>query len=206
MWASQVTAAEAPGLLAHPHPLITRRDELAFARVNYGITTQGTTTTGKLEFGQEESRSENVLVRFSIIGQGLGVRAGEPILSGTFVCEYVGEILGEQKANNRLTRYGRDGCNYLFNIGSQINDMSRLIEGQGRYFIDASKYGNVSRFINHSCSPNLVNHQVLVDSIDCHRAHIGLYASQDDRRLPIAVILQVRQRKVPVERSGLPMS
>ncbi|MBA0753848.1 hypothetical protein Gogos_020276, partial [Gossypium gossypioides] len=64
-------------------------------------------------------------------------------------------------------------------VGSQINDMSRLIEGQARYFIDASKYGNVSRFINHSCSPNLVNHQVLVDSMDCHRAHIGLYASQD---------------------------
>ncbi|MFQ6665903.1 hypothetical protein Gotur_032457 [Gossypium turneri] len=67
----------------------------------------------------------------------------------------------------------------MFDIGSQINDMSRLIEGQARYFIDASKYGNVSRFINHSCSPNLVNHQVLVDSMDCHRAHIGLYASQD---------------------------
>ncbi|TYI55530.1 hypothetical protein E1A91_D11G148400v1, partial [Gossypium mustelinum] len=108
-----------------------------------------------------------------------GVRAGEPILSGTFVCEYVGEILGEQEANNRLTRYGRDGCNYMFNIGSQINDMSRWIEGQARYFIDASNYKNVSRFINHSCSPNLVNHQVLVDNMDCHRAHIGLYASQD---------------------------
>ncbi|KAK8269711.1 hypothetical protein V6Z12_D11G148600, partial [Gossypium hirsutum] len=110
---------------------------------------------------------------------GWGVRAGEPILSGTFVCEYVGEILGEQEANNRLTRYGRDGCNYMFNIGSQINDMSRWIEGQARYFIDASNYKNVSRFINHSCSPNLVNLQVLVDNMDCHRAHIGLYASQD---------------------------
>ncbi|TYH29058.1 hypothetical protein ES288_A02G194200v1 [Gossypium darwinii] len=116
---------------------------------------------------------------FKTENKGWGVRAGEPILSGTFVCEYVGEIFGEQEANNRLTRYGRDGCNYMFNIGSQINDMSRLIEGQARYFIDASKYGNVSRFINHSCSPNLVNHQVLVDRMDCHRAHIGLYASQD---------------------------
>ncbi|KAB2036680.1 hypothetical protein ES319_D03G018500v1 [Gossypium barbadense] len=37
----------------------------------------------------------------------------------------------------------------------------------------------MSQFINHSCSQNLVNHQVLVDSMDCHRAHIGLYASQD---------------------------
>ncbi|KAL6976489.1 hypothetical protein U1Q18_025278 [Sarracenia purpurea var. burkii] len=30
-----------------------------------------------------------------------------------------------------------------------------------------------------SCSPNLVNHQVLVESMDCQLAHIGLYASQD---------------------------
>nr|KJB38988.1 hypothetical protein B456_007G157100 [Gossypium raimondii] len=69
-----------------------------------------------------------ILPRF--LALGWGVRAGEPILSGTFVCEYVWEILGEQEANNRLTRYGRDGCNYMFNISSQINDMSRLIEGQ----------------------------------------------------------------------------
>ena len=37
--------------------------------------------------------------------QGWGVRAGEPILSGTFVCEYIGEILDEQEANNRPTRF-----------------------------------------------------------------------------------------------------
>ncbi|XWS45352.1 hypothetical protein CRYUN_Cryun15aG0129500 [Craigia yunnanensis] len=116
---------------------------------------------------------------FKTENKGWGVRAGEPILSGTFVCEYIGEILDEQEANNRLTRYDRDGCDYMYNVDSHINDMSRLIEGQVRYVIDATKYGNVSRFINHSCSPNLVNHQVLVDSMDCHRAHIGLYASQD---------------------------
>lgn len=30
-----------------------------------------------------------------------------------------------------------------------MNDMSRLMEGQVPYVIDATKYGNVSRFINH---------------------------------------------------------
>ncbi|XVE82696.1 hypothetical protein DITRI_Ditri16bG0026600 [Diplodiscus trichospermus] len=116
---------------------------------------------------------------FKTKNKGWGVRAGEPILSGTFVCEYIGEILDEQEANNRLMRYDRDGCNYMYNVDSHVNDMSRLIEGQVRYVIDATKYGNVSRFINHSCSPNLANHQVLVDSMECHRTHIGLYANQD---------------------------
>lgn len=30
-----------------------------------------------------------------------------------------------------------------------------------------------------SCMPNLANHQVLVNSMDSQRAHIGLYASRD---------------------------
>ncbi|KAK9012183.1 hypothetical protein V6N11_040252 [Hibiscus sabdariffa] len=129
---------------------------------------------------------------FRTENKGWGVRAREPILSGTFVCEYIGEILNEQEANNRLTRFDRDSCNYMFKVDSHINDMSRLIEGQAGYVIDASKYGNVSRFINHSCSPNLVNHQVLVDSMDCHQAHIGLYANQDismDKDIHVSVVL-----------------
>ncbi|GAV68269.1 SET domain-containing protein/Pre-SET domain-containing protein [Cephalotus follicularis] len=116
---------------------------------------------------------------FRTENKGWAVRAGEPILRGTFVCEYVGEVLDEQEADKRRSRYGRGGCSFMYNIDAHINDMSRLIEGQGRYIIDATKYGNVSRFINHSCLPNLVNHQVLVDSMDCQRAHIGLYASRD---------------------------
>ncbi|GKU99115.1 hypothetical protein SLEP1_g12009 [Rubroshorea leprosula] len=116
---------------------------------------------------------------FKTENKGWGVRAGEPILCGTFVCEYIGEILDYQEANKRFSRYGREDCSYMYNIDSHNNDISRLIESQSRFVIDATKYGNVSRFINHSCSPNLVNHQVLVESMDCHRAHIGLYTSQD---------------------------
>lgn len=37
----------------------------------------------------------------------------------------------------------------MFTVDSHINDMGRLIEGQVRYVIDATKYGNISRFINH---------------------------------------------------------
>jgi hypothetical protein len=48
-----------------------------------------------------------------------------------------------------IVRYGKEGCSYLYEIDAHVNDMSRLIEGQVRYVIDATKYGNVSRFINH---------------------------------------------------------
>ncbi|XP_057491802.1 histone-lysine N-methyltransferase SUVR5-like [Actinidia eriantha] len=111
--------------------------------------------------------------------KGWAVRAREAILRGTFVCEYIGEVIDEQEANKRHTRYGGEGWRYFYDIDAHINDMSRFIEGQIPYVIDAMNYGNVSRYINHSCSPNLVNHQVLVESMDSQLAHIGLYASRD---------------------------
>ncbi|EEF40077.1 histone-lysine N-methyltransferase SUVR5 [Ricinus communis] len=111
--------------------------------------------------------------------KGWAVRAGEPILSGTFVCEYIGEVLDEVEANQRRGRYSEESCSYMYDIDAHTNDMSRLMEGQVKYVIDATKHGNVSRFINHSCLPNLVNHQVIINSMDAQRAHIGLYASRD---------------------------
>ncbi|KAG8641299.1 hypothetical protein MANES_13G134300v8 [Manihot esculenta] len=116
---------------------------------------------------------------FKTMNKGWAVRTVEPILRGTFVCEYIGEVLDEQEANERRGRYGEQGCSYMYEIDARTNDMGRLIEEQVKYVIDATKYGNVSRFINHSCLPNLVNHQVLVNSMDSQHAHIGLYASRD---------------------------
>ncbi|KAL1538912.1 [histone H3]-lysine(4) N-trimethyltransferase [Salvia divinorum] len=111
--------------------------------------------------------------------KGWAVRARQAIPRGLFVCEYIGEVIDENEANERRSRYCTVGCGYFYEIDARINDMSRLMEGQVSYVIDATNYGNVSRYINHSCSPNLVNHQVLIESMDSKLAHIGLYASRD---------------------------
>lgn len=37
--------------------------------------------------------------------QGWAVRAGEAIMRGTFVCEYIGEVLDEQEANRRRDKF-----------------------------------------------------------------------------------------------------
>ncbi|KAI3785003.1 hypothetical protein L1987_44111 [Smallanthus sonchifolius] len=116
---------------------------------------------------------------FKTEGKGWAVRAGEPIERGTFVCEYVGEVIDKNEANKRRQRLGREDCSFIYEIDARVNDMIRLIEGEATYAIDATKYGNVSRYINHSCSPNLENHQVLIESLDSELSHIGLYASRD---------------------------
>lgn len=37
--------------------------------------------------------------------QGWAVRAGERIERGTFVCEYIGEVIDEHEANKRRHRF-----------------------------------------------------------------------------------------------------
>ncbi|EPS69658.1 hypothetical protein M569_05106, partial [Genlisea aurea] len=104
--------------------------------------------------------------------KGWAVRAREAILRGTFVCEYVGEVVDGNEADERRKRYPY-GCGYFYEV-------ARFGEDDGdRFFIDATNYGNVSRYINHSCSSNLVNHRVLVESMDCRMSHFGFYAGRD---------------------------
>jgi len=50
----------------------------------------------------------------------------------------------------------------------------------GTFTIDAANYGNVARFINHSCSPNLIAQNVLYDDGDDPRIpHIMVYVAED---------------------------
>ncbi|VFQ68475.1 unnamed protein product [Cuscuta campestris] len=135
--------------------------------------------------------------------KGWAVRAREAILRGTFVCEFIGEVISEEEANRRRCGYGKEGRAYFLKIDEQINDMSRLVEGESPYVIDATNYGNVSRYINHSCSPNLVNHQVVVESMDYRLAHIGLFAGRDILAGE-ELTFDYRYKSFPGEEEGLP--
>ncbi|XP_058207492.1 histone-lysine N-methyltransferase, H3 lysine-9 specific SUVH5-like [Rhododendron vialii] len=101
---------------------------------------------------------------FKTVKMGWGVRSRDFIRSGGFVCEYTGELLREQEA---VERVGND--EYLFDIGKN---------GSG-FTIDAAKFGNVGRFINHSCSPNLYAQNVLYDHDDKRMPHIMFFATKN---------------------------
>uniref|UniRef100_A0A0D9VK21 Histone-lysine N-methyltransferase n=1 Tax=Leersia perrieri TaxID=77586 RepID=A0A0D9VK21_9ORYZ len=118
---------------------------------------------------------------FRTENKGWAVRAAEPIPQGTFVCEYIGEVLKmkDDETIRNVQREAKSGGSYLFEITSQIDRERVQSTGTTAYMIDATRYGNVSRFINHSCSPNLSTRLVLVESKDCQLAHIGLFANQD---------------------------
>jgi uncharacterized protein len=65
---------------------------------------------------------------------GLGLFTTKPIKKGTFIIEYVGEIITTDEANER-------GGQYLFEINS-------------KWTIDGKSRKNTARYINHSCKPN----------------------------------------------------
>jgi len=70
-----------------------------------------------------------------------GLFALEPIAEGEMVIEYVGQMVRQTVADLREKRYEAVG------IGS-----SYLFRVDGDAIVDATRYGNLARFINHSCS------------------------------------------------------
>lgn len=118
---------------------------------------------------------------FKTESRGWGVRPLTSIPSGSFICEYVGELLEEKIADERI---GND--EYLFDVGQNLIDSSNDPEaspagpraGRG-YTIDALTYGNVGRFINHSCLPNLHAQNVIYDNDDKRMPHIMLFAMEN---------------------------
>ncbi|KAI5655786.1 hypothetical protein M9H77_32973 [Catharanthus roseus] len=115
--------------------------------------------------------------------RGWGVRSLTSISSGTFICEYVGELLEDKEAEQRTND------EYLFDIGHNYSDFfvdpdelrssaDQPAEEVG-YTIDAAYYGNVGRFINHSCSPNLYAQNILYDHDEKRMPHIMLFAAEN---------------------------
>ncbi|CAA0834523.1 Histone-lysine N-methyltransferase- H3 lysine-9 specific SUVH5 [Striga hermonthica] len=100
--------------------------------------------------------------------RGWGVRSRDLIPSGGFVCEYLGEFLQEKEADLRV-----GGDEYLFDI---YNSRGGRADG---FAIDAGVYGNVGRFINHSCSPNMYAQDVLYDHADNKMPRIMFFATED---------------------------
>jgi len=49
----------------------------------------------------------------------------------------------------------------------------------GKFTMNDAFYGNVERFINHSCPPNLFSQTVVFDQDDGRISHIILYAVDD---------------------------
>ncbi|KAF6779298.1 hypothetical protein AHF37_01168 [Paragonimus kellicotti] len=96
--------------------------------------------------------------------RGWGLKTLTPIQEGEFVNEYIGDLIDEEEANRRL-RFAHE--NNVTNYYMMKLDSQRII--------DAGPKGNLSRFMNHSCDPNLNTQKWTVNGDN----RIGLFAVRE---------------------------
>ncbi|KAH9277398.1 hypothetical protein BASA83_000268 [Batrachochytrium salamandrivorans] len=93
--------------------------------------------------------------------KGFGVFAMEDIPMGTFIIEYCGEVISASLFHKRTVEHSESKARHFYFMSLKKNE-----------FIDASKKGNCSRFLNHSCDPNCTLQKWLVGDT----LRIGLFA------------------------------
>ncbi|KAJ7555956.1 hypothetical protein O6H91_05G062600 [Diphasiastrum complanatum] len=131
--------------------------------------------------------------------KGWGVRSWDLIPSGAFVCEYTGKVVVSDELDAIIDDtyvFALDCMLTMRGIGGRerrLGGISKPIQehlgvtgedkkediGQAEYSIDAGKSGNVSRFINHSCDPNLFVQCVLTTHHDVKLARIVFFANDN---------------------------
>ncbi|KAK9876347.1 hypothetical protein WA026_012656 [Henosepilachna vigintioctopunctata] len=127
------------------------------------LTAFGTDTDSDLlKFNQLKFRKKQLKFAKSAI-HDWGLFAMEPIAADEMVIEYVGQMVRPSVADLRETKYESIGIgsSYLFRI-----DLETII--------DATKCGNLARFINHSCSPNCYAKVITIES----QKKIVIYSKQ----------------------------
>uniref|UniRef100_A0A0D9V6Z6 Histone-lysine N-methyltransferase n=1 Tax=Leersia perrieri TaxID=77586 RepID=A0A0D9V6Z6_9ORYZ len=124
---------------------------------------------------------------FRTTNRGWGLRSWDPIRAGSFICQYVGEVIDDNKVNLD----GED--DYLFQavcpgektlkwnygpelLGEQSINISAETFEPLPIKISAKKMGNVARFMNHSCNPNTFWQPVQFDHGEDGYPHIMFFA------------------------------
>uniref|UniRef100_A0A8C8RUG0 Histone-lysine N-methyltransferase SETMAR n=1 Tax=Pelusios castaneus TaxID=367368 RepID=A0A8C8RUG0_9SAUR len=97
---------------------------------------------------------------FETAKKGWGLRPLESIPKGRFVCEYAGEVLGFSEACRRIQAQTPQDSNYIIAVREHLYD-GQIMET----FVDPMYIGNVGRFLNHSCEPNLFMVPIRINSL-----------------------------------------
>ncbi|KAK2665640.1 hypothetical protein Ddye_004214 [Dipteronia dyeriana] len=113
-------------------------------------------------------------------GKGWGVRTLQELEKGTFVCEYVGEIVTNMELYERNEERTTNDERHTYPV---LLDADWASEGhlkdEEALCLDATSFGNVARFINHRCyDANLIEIPVEVETPDHHYYHIAFFTTR----------------------------
>ncbi|XP_050223389.1 uncharacterized protein LOC126673333 isoform X2 [Mercurialis annua] len=124
--------------------------------------------------------------------KGWAVRSRDLIPSGAFVCEYIGVLMRSADLENVSendyifeidcwhTMHGIEGRERRQgDVSKHGHYLVNKAQNETEFCIDGGSYSNVTRFINHSCDPNLFVQCVLSSCHDIRFARIVLFAADD---------------------------
>lgn len=101
--------------------------------------------------------------RFMTAKKGWGVHTKQLIKKGTYILEYVGEVVTEREFKERMaTLYVNDIHHYCLHL-------------DGGLVIDGHRMGSDCRFVNHSCEPNCEMQKWSVNGL----SRMALFAMRD---------------------------
>ncbi|KAF8865498.1 SET domain-containing protein [Acephala macrosclerotiorum] len=115
-------------------------------------------------------------------GRGWGVQSPDPIKRGQFVDCYLGELLTPLEAQARRDQASSSQAKdvYMFALDkfSNENDADERLNGDP-FEIDGEFMSGPTRFINHSCVPNLRNFAVVKNVADRPFHGLAFFALED---------------------------
>ena len=118
-------------------------------------------------------------------GKGWGVVTLANLTRGEYVACYVGEVLDPQEARVRNESYNRHAtCSYIVEVAATkcetagVHFSTGRLGGGAAFAVDSTSVGNVTRFINHSCMPNLEMKRVFSRGPRC-RPHLAFFVKED---------------------------
>uniref|UniRef100_A0A7N0T8R9 Uncharacterized protein n=1 Tax=Kalanchoe fedtschenkoi TaxID=63787 RepID=A0A7N0T8R9_KALFE len=112
-------------------------------------------------------------------GKGWGLRTLEELPKGSFVCEYVGEILTNTELYERnASSKSNERHTYPVLLDSDWGSEG-ILKDEEALCLDATFYGNCARFINHRCQDaNLIEIPVQIETPDRHYYHLAFFTKR----------------------------
>uniref|UniRef100_A0A1J3F769 Histone-lysine N-methyltransferase, H3 lysine-9 specific SUVH1 n=1 Tax=Noccaea caerulescens TaxID=107243 RepID=A0A1J3F769_NOCCA len=125
---------------------------------------------------------------FKTVNRGWGLRSWDPIRAGSFICIYAGEAKDKSKVHQTIVEeeftidttrvYTPFKWNYEPGLADEdaSEEMSEEPEMPLPLIVSAKNVGNVARFMNHSCSPNVFWQPVTYENNGQLFLHVAFFA------------------------------
>ncbi|XP_047320867.1 probable inactive histone-lysine N-methyltransferase SUVR2 [Impatiens glandulifera] len=125
----------------------------------------------------------NLQVFMTPEGRGWGLRTLQDLPKGAFVCEYVGEILTNEEFYKRASARANSEEAHAYHVLLDADwscAEKRILKDEKALCLDSSRYGNISRFINHRCfDPSLVGIPVEVETPNHTYYHLAFFTTRE---------------------------